>query len=167
MSRKIARQHVFCVVFQFPFHAPLTEETVSAAAALYMESGYWKTEGEANSGLTALSKPAKDPADPSLMSESDNSFFGNEITGVYKNLPNIDNIIGKYLRDWSLDRIARVDLALLRLAVFEMFHSDEEIPIGASINEAVELAKLYGTDDAPAYVNGLLGQVARDSATHG
>lgn len=78
-----------------------------------------------------------------------------------ENLQTIDEEIAKWLKPgWRLGRIPRATHALLRLAVCEMLHVDD-IPIGVSINEAVELAKLYGDDDAPKFVNGLLGAIAR------
>ena len=76
-------------------------------------------------------------------------------------LEELDDIIAKRLKGWKLNRISRVSHALLRLAVCEMLHFDE-IPVGASINEAVELAKLYGDADAPKFINGVLGTIARE-----
>ena len=79
-----------------------------------------------------------------------------------ENLQAIDEEIAKRLKTgWRLGRIPRATHALLRLAVCEMLHFDD-IPVGVSINEAVELAKIYGDDDAPKFVNGLLGAIARD-----
>ncbi|MCL2195658.1 MAG: transcription antitermination factor NusB [Oscillospiraceae bacterium] len=84
-------------------------------------------------------------------------------TLAVENLPGIDESIAKRLKPgWRLGRIPRATHAVLRLAVCEMLHMDD-IPVGASINEAVELAKLYGDDDAPKFVNGLLGAIARGS----
>ena len=76
-------------------------------------------------------------------------------------LQELDDTIAKRLKGWKLGRISRVSHALLRLAVCEMLYFDD-IPTGASINEAVELAKLYGDEDAPKFINGVLGSIARD-----
>jgi len=76
-------------------------------------------------------------------------------------LQELDDTIAKRLKGWKLGRISRVSHALLRLAVCEMLCFDN-IPVGASINEAVELAKVYGDADAPKFINGLLGTIARE-----
>ena len=71
-------------------------------------------------------------------------------------LPDIDGQIEANSKGWKLDRIAKAELAILRLAVFEAKY-DDTIPVGVAVNEAVELAKAYGGDNAPAFVNGILG----------
>ena len=76
-------------------------------------------------------------------------------------LNELDEIIAKRLKGWKLNRISRTSHALLRLAVCEMLYFDA-IPVGASINEAVELAKIYGDADAPKFINGVLGTIARE-----
>lgn len=81
-------------------------------------------------------------------------------TGVYDNLTEIDELIKANLSGWKIERISRVALSLLRLAVFEIKFV-EDIPVGVSINEAVELAKTYATSDDASYINGVLGAIAR------
>ena len=71
------------------------------------------------------------------------------------------SFIGKYAQGWSLNRLARVDLTILRLAVYEIMFMPE-IPVGATINEAVELAKKYAEDKSSGFINGILGSVARE-----
>ncbi len=80
--------------------------------------------------------------------------------GVYDNLSDIDAIIEKNLTGWTISRISKVALSILRLAIYEIKYVDS-IPVGASINEAVELCKKYATADDSSYVNGVLGSVAR------
>ncbi|MDR0532081.1 MAG: transcription antitermination factor NusB [Oscillospiraceae bacterium] len=75
-------------------------------------------------------------------------------------LEQIDGEIERRLKGWRISRISRVSLALLRMAVCEMLFCDR-IPVGASINEAVELAKRYGDEEAARFVNGVLGAIAR------
>ena len=72
----------------------------------------------------------------------------------------LDEEITKRLKGWKLSRISRASHAILRLAVCEMRYFDN-IPVGASINEAVELAKIYADDEAPKFINGVLGAIAR------
>ncbi|MBR3318290.1 MAG: transcription antitermination factor NusB [Atopobiaceae bacterium] len=73
----------------------------------------------------------------------------------------LDVIIGKYSTNWSVDRMPSVDRNLLRLALYEMLRSDE-VAIPISIDESVELAKAFGTDESPRFINGLLGRVAAE-----
>lgn len=82
------------------------------------------------------------------------------VEGVFQHLEEIDEAIKANLTGWKLERLSRVSLAVLRLSVFEMLHR-EDIPVSVSINEAVELAKRFATKDDAAYVNGVLGSVAR------
>ena len=71
----------------------------------------------------------------------------------------IDADIDQIAEGWKTTRMGKVDLTILRLAVYEM-KFDEEIPVGVAINEAVELAKKFGGDDSPAFVNGILAKLA-------
>ena len=80
------------------------------------------------------------------------------ISGCLNNLPEIDAAIASSTRNWSMDRIARVDLAILRLAVFELLFRDDIPPI-VSINEAVDLAKTYSTAESKRFINGVLDNV--------
>jgi transcription antitermination protein NusB len=80
------------------------------------------------------------------------------VRGVAENLDRIDGTIASYLQDWTLDRLPAVDRAILRIAVWELFHADDVPPVVA-VDEAVELAKELSTDDSPSFINGVLGQV--------
>ena len=77
-----------------------------------------------------------------------------------KNLADIDALIDKYSAGWPASRMAKVDLAIARLAVTEIAYL-KDVPVAVSINEAVELAKKYGGDSSPKFLNGLLGKIAR------
>lgn len=80
--------------------------------------------------------------------------------GVFENLDAIDAIISNHLENWKLERVPKADLALLRLAVYEMKYCSD-IPVNVSVNEVVELAKTYSGDKDPAYINGVLGSISR------
>ncbi|MBQ2780075.1 MAG: transcription antitermination factor NusB [Clostridia bacterium] len=71
-----------------------------------------------------------------------------------------DDLIAQNARNWSTERISRVALAIMRLAIYEMQY-EESIPVSVSINEAVELAKKYGGDEDASFINGVLGGIAR------
>ena len=83
------------------------------------------------------------------------------LQGTVANVKEIDAIIARYAKDWSLDRMPAVDRNLLRLAIFEIMHLPE-IPHGVSADEAVELAKRYSTAESSKFVNGVLGSLLRD-----
>ena len=91
--------------------------------------------------------------------EEDEIKYISKVTkGVKDNLEKIDNIILSELKNWSLQRIAKVDLGILRLAIYEILYVDD-IPEKVTANEAVELAKTYGNNDSKSFVNGVLAKV--------
>ncbi|EPZ60141.1 transcription antitermination factor NusB [[Clostridium] sordellii ATCC 9714] len=77
------------------------------------------------------------------------------------NKSTIDELISKYAKNWTINRMAKVDLAILRLAVCEILYVPN-IPTKVSINEAIELAKLYCDDKSPKFINGILGSVVNE-----
>lgn len=86
--------------------------------------------------------------------------------GVFEQIDEIDASISANLRGWAIDRLSRVALAVLRLAVYEIFHIPD-IPESVSVNEAVELTKKFATEEDAAYVNGVLGSIVRDKSPGG
>ena len=96
------------------------------------------------------------------ISPEDRKFLEERFNAVRDNIPAIDNLLNQTARGWKTNRFASCDLAILRVAVFEMkYDNSGQVPDGVAINEAVELAKLYGGDESPAFVNGILGEIAR------
>jgi N utilization substance protein B len=86
-------------------------------------------------------------------------FTSQLVTGVIANLHDIDKLIARYAPEWPLDQMAVIDRNILRIAIFE-FLILGETPVKVAINEAVELAKLYASDSAPRFINGVLGSLA-------
>jgi transcription antitermination protein NusB len=80
------------------------------------------------------------------------------LQGVWQNCDHIDSLIGQCAKNWRLERIAITDRNLLRIGVYEMVYCDD-IPAQVAINEAVEIAKRYGSEDSPAFINGILDAV--------
>lgn len=78
--------------------------------------------------------------------------------GVGEHAAHIDELISSHLQGWTLDRLPAVDRAILRVAVWELLYADD-VPEPVAVDEAVQLAKELSTDDSPAFVNGVLGQV--------
>ena len=100
--------------------------------------------------------------------ELDDAIDREYITLICNNLKankeKIEELINKYAKNWSVNRMAKVDLSILRLAICELIFI-EEIPNKVSINEAIELAKLYCDDKAPKFINGILGSVVNEFET--
>ncbi len=89
-----------------------------------------------------------------------NGFAENILVAVETNAEEIDNLIGNNTQEWTISRLPKVSLAILRLAVAEIKYIDE-VPNGVAVNEAVELAKKYGTHEDAAFINGVLGTIAK------
>ena len=92
-------------------------------------------------------------------SEKERDYILERYRNIIEKIGEIDEMINSVSEGWKTRRMAKVDLTLLRLAVYEMKY-DEDIPVKVAINEAVELAKQYGTDDSPAFINGVLAKLA-------
>lgn len=133
MTRRECREHLFCLMFQRPFY-PVDE---------FMQ------QRELFLGEQKKLSP-KDQQE--LITRSDD---------VISHMEEIDVYIEKYSKGWTLDRIGKAELTILRIAVFESLF-DEEVPVGVAVNEAVELAKKYGDDNASSFVNGILGKIVNE-----
>lgn len=131
MTRRALREQVFLMLFRVEFHG--TEE-FNEQIELYKEQ---------------LEE----------CSEKDCDYIVNKFKNIAERLEEIDTAIGEASKGWKVSRMAKVDLALIRLAVYEMRY-EEDIPVKVAINEAIELAKQYGTDDSPSFVNGVLAKLA-------
>ena len=132
MSRKTARESAFKAIFEIPFHINETPADIINFGISYDEY--------------------------KLNNKSDADYFTNITTTCFENVTDIDDKISSSLKNWTIDRISKVNLSILRLAVCEIMYI-EDIPFQVSINEAVELAKKYSDDDAPSFVNGVLASI--------
>ena len=109
-------------------------------------------------GLSGEPEPSLDGIDLS----TDAGVFCKElIEGVMGNIDELDNMLEPHLEHWSLDRVSVVDRNILRLAVYELRFMDD-IPFKVSIDEAIELAKIFGSDESGAFVNGILDSLAKE-----
>ncbi len=88
-------------------------------------------------------------------------FVGTLVNGVQEHLPELDALISKHSKDWAIERMPVIDRILLRIALFEILHL-EEVPAPVAINEAVEMAKTYSTDDSSRFINGMLGKISAE-----
>ncbi|MFA5074064.1 MAG: transcription antitermination factor NusB [Nitrospirota bacterium] len=131
MKRRKAREHALQILFQLD-----VRKTKPSAAILKQ---FWR-EYEADDEVKE---------------------FAEEIVkGTYKHLDETDALIRQCAKNWSLDRMAVVDRNVLRMAVYEILYR-MDIPTSVTINEAIEIAKKYGTDESGSFVNGILDRAAR------
>lgn len=144
MSRRQARESALQALFQMDFNKPSGEEEQEAYETLAID--------------TALCE-AGEP-----LGKADRAYLQSLVVGVHASLPQIDKLILECARGWSIERMAAVDRTVMRIAVFEMCFASEKLPAGVAINEAVELAKRYGTDNSARYVNGVLDTLSKSHA---
>lgn len=131
MTRRQLRENVFKMLFRVEFH---DDKELPEQLILF-----------------------EDELEP--ISEDEKIYMTNKYKDIYAHIEELDAAINEVSKGWKTIRMGKVDLTLIRLAVYEI-RFEEEIPIKVSINEAVELAKKYGTDDSPAFVNGILAKFA-------
>ena len=89
-------------------------------------------------------------------------FMENKYARIQEHLEEIDRTLNEKSTGWKTKRMSKVDLNILRLAVFEMKY-DEDVPVKVAINEAVEISKVFGGEDSASFINGILGKVAREA----
>jgi transcription antitermination protein NusB len=99
------------------------------------------------------------------LDEEDLLYVSQMLEGVSAHSEELDEIVSRFSKDWAIERIARVDLSILRVAIYEILYRKEDVPTGAAINEAVELAKRYGGERSYAFINGILGSVAKETVS--
>jgi len=104
-----------------------------------------------------ITRRLADEDDP--LDQSTEDFLREIIHGVIQHQAALDSVIHQYAPEWPVDQMAIIDRNILRMAIFEIA-IDEDTPLKVAINEAVELAKIYGSDSAPRFVNGVLGTLA-------
>jgi len=94
------------------------------------------------------------------LEESDNAYIHDRVFDIISKLDVIDKEISEKTVDWEISRMAKVDLTILRLAYYEI-KFDDDVPENVAINEAVEIAKIYGGDNSPSFVNGVLAKLVK------
>lgn len=124
----------------------------SAVKALYSYEFNAQMQMEASEFFALICTEAEIPS---------NEFATSLFCGTIANLAAIDEKIIEYAKGWKKERIARMSLAILRLCTYELLYSD--VPRAVALNEAIEIAKTYDTDDAPAFINGILNAIAKEA----
>jgi len=152
-KRREARERAVQFLFQHDLNPP---EDLDAALEQFWQSQRAAAIAE-EKGIASWGEPVELP--PPTVDEAAIRFFSDPlIRGALQFRDEADAIITKHAKNWDLHRIAAVDRNILRLAIFEMLHRDDIPPI-VSINEAVDIAKKFSTQDSGKFVNGILDKV--------
>ena len=132
MRRREQREHIFKLLFISEFN---TQKEMEEQLALYF-------------------------SDIESLEEKDKEYISNKYMNIMTHTKELDEKLNGISMGWKTSRMNRVDLTVLRLAVYELEFEKEEVPVGVAINEAVELAKCFGSEESGAFVNGILGKIA-------
>lgn len=130
MSRRELREHIFKMLFRVEFYE---EEGLKEQLKTFLEE----------------QEPIK---------EKDETYIRDKYLAIKDKIPEIDAKVNANSKGWKTHRMSKVDLTVIRLGAFEILY-DEDVPTSVAINEAVELAKKYGSDESPAFVNGVLAKI--------
>ncbi|MDO5389933.1 MAG: transcription antitermination factor NusB [Eubacteriales bacterium] len=133
MGRRELREHIFKLLFMSDFN---DGEEMNDQLVMYFD------------GLGVLK-------------ENDQSYMQSKYEKIKEHLAEIDALLNEKSKGWKTSRMSKVDLSILRLAVYEI-KFDEDVPVKVAINEAVEIAKAFGGDTSASFVNGILGKIAKD-----
>lgn len=131
MSRRKLRENIFRLLFRIEFN---TREELDEQVTLFFQS------------------------QPEIDAE-DSEYINRKLCAILNHLPDYDEKIRQICEGWRLSRLGKTELSILRLAVYEI-EEDDDIPTGVAINEAVELAKIYCSEEAPRFINGVLAKLA-------
>ncbi|MBO5458722.1 MAG: transcription antitermination factor NusB [Lachnospira sp.] len=132
MTRSTMREHIFKLLFRVEFH---DSHELEEQIRLYMN-------------------------ELETIKDDDLKYITEKTLSIAELIPEIDDKINNVSEGWPVNRLGKAELAIMRLAVYEMLY-DEDIPTGVAINEAVELAKNYGSDSAPSFINGVLAKLTK------
>lgn len=133
MSRKIAREVAFKIIFETSFQE---DEKISKLMNELLQNSEEKYE----------------------VNSEDDKYIQEITEGVREKEAELDELIRNHLKGWTMERLNKVDVAILRLAIYEILYR-EDIPYKVSVNEAVELAKVFSEDASPAFINGVLAEI--------
>ncbi|MBO4845171.1 MAG: transcription antitermination factor NusB [Lachnospiraceae bacterium] len=134
MSRRELREHIFKLLFRIEFNS---EEEMKKQCELFFED------------------PERE------FDEEDTKYIQEKYDSIYSKLNEIDGLIDSKAKGWSSDRMGKVELTIIRLAVFEIMF-DDDVPSKVAINEAVELAKKFGQDKSSGFINAVLAKFVEE-----
>lgn len=130
MTRSLMREHIFKILFRVEFH---NKEEMEEQARFYFDE-------------------VKNASEEEVLQ------ITNKVLAIADKLDEIDEQINNVSEGWPTNRLGKAELSIMRLAVYEMMY-DDDIPVNVAVNEAIELAKKYGADNAPSFINGVLAKL--------
>lgn len=145
MGRKKAREIALHLVFELGFQEFESEDLIASRLE--------QSVMDSLSGDIALYA--------GQLTDDQKKYIVSTVVGIGQHLAELDACINQNATNWSTERLSRMTIAILRLALYEMQYT-EDVPVSAAINEAVELAKKYDSKEASAFINGVLGTVSRE-----
>lgn len=135
MGRRELREQIFLLLFRVEFNNP---EEMPAQLKMFFETGSYDE-------------------DMHSFSKKDREYITEKYNHIMESLPDIDKQLSEKAENWDITRMGKVELTVLRLAVYEI-EKDDSVPVSVAINEAVELAKKFGQDGSGAFVNAVLAK---------
>ena len=154
MSRRDSREAAVKIIFQNTF----------TDARLFVSKDDLDSDLKENIDIEKMISTYTESLNEEEIKSLDERYIKSVLEGIVEKVVSIDEYIAKYSKDWSIERMSKIDLAILRVAIYELLYKDD-IPSSVSINEAVELAKKYSHEDASSFINGILGSVYIESNT--
>ena len=143
MNRSQIREQIFKLLFRVEFNS---QEDMPEHVKLFMAS---PTLDQDEANCKAIS-----------ISDNEQQYIINKYDDIVSHMSEIDGIINDNAKGWSTDRLGKVELTILRLAVYEIKY-DNDIPVSVAIDQAVELSKRFGRDESYSFINGILASVAK------
>ena len=146
MTRRQIREEIFKIIFQADFHA---QEDLPEQVDLFLQDE---------------SEPEKETEEFPVKSDKEleqEKYIADKSSDIFAHVEEIDAIIDEAVEGWKTSRMGKVELTILRQAVYEMQY-DSEVPSKVAINEAVNLAKKFGGKDSPAFINGVLAKLVTE-----
>ncbi len=141
MTRHEIREEIMKIIFQLNFY---DKDSIKEQIDSYFDSG----------------EIFNDEDNEKTFSETDKEEIEEKVLDIIKNQDKIDSLIDKVAEGWKVSRMSKVDLSILRISFYEI--EIEKLPVGVAINEAVELAKDFGSDNSPSFVNGVLARFVKN-----
>lgn len=133
MNRSLAREETFKLLYSLE----IQKEDLKEQTEIYLENA-------------------------EISDENTKKYMNDIVEGIEKNITTIEDKISENLKkDWKIERISKINLVLLKLAIYEILYT--ETPYKVAINEAIELAKKYGDDTSPNFINGILASIVKES----
>ena len=143
MKRSQIREQIFKLLFRIEFNSM---DDMPEQVRLFMEA-------------PTLDNDENDSKDV-VLSDSEEKYIVDKYNSIVEHISEIDKVINETAKGWTADRLGKVELTILRLAVYEIQY-DEDIPASVAIDQAVELSKRFGRDESYAFVNGILAKLAK------